>query len=155
MTDNNQQCDSIEQKPNKIMNIAIIAFMFLFVGVFAIFMITEAFSEDKVKFEKADINQDFSKGEELIQKHKCANCHQNQMVVFGPSFQDIAQFYKGDLENINNLAEKVHEGTAGKWTKNIMPSHKFIPPEDIQLMVGWILSLYDENKKLEVPPINP
>ena len=157
MTDENQQNEVVvEQKPNKVMNIAIIAFMFLFVGLFSIFVITEANSKEEVKFEKPDPNQDFSKGIELVEKFKCATCHHKDQLIFGPSFQDIAQYYEGDMDKINYLAGKIHGGAGGKWSKfKIMTSHKHIPPDELQMMVGWILSLYDESKIVEFPPANP
>lgn len=52
---------------------------------------------------------------ELAKKNGCVACHAIDKKVVGPSWQDVANKYKGDKEAPAKLLVKVSKGGSGNW----------------------------------------
>jgi cytochrome c len=89
---------------------------------------------------------EYARGKILTEKSDCKTCHAVDRRVNGPSYQDIAQRYRGDEFAVNTLTGKVIKGGAGNWGETVMSAHPQLPPEDVAEMVRWILSLGDPSK---------
>jgi cytochrome c len=59
----------------------------------------------------------------------------------GPSYQDIANRYKGNAEAPAKLAEKIIKGGGGVWGEHAMSAHPQISANDAATMVKYILSM--------------
>lgn len=80
-------------------------------------------------------------GELLIAKSDCIGCHHKENKIIGPSYQDIAEKYPSNEENINLLAGKIIKGGKGVWGTVPMTPHAKITEDDAKQMVTYILSL--------------
>jgi cytochrome c len=84
---------------------------------------------------------DMEAGLKLARKSGCLNCHGESKKILGPSFQEIAQKYKGNQDAPAALAKKVTEGGSGNWGKVAMPPHKGrVNETDIHTLVEWALA---------------
>ena len=73
-------------------------------------------------------------------KNACMGCHAVDRKLVGPSFQQIAGKYKGDVQAQARLETKVRDGGSGVWGVLPMPSHRSMNGADIKTVVGWILA---------------
>jgi cytochrome c len=76
----------------------------------------------------------------IARKNACMGCHAVDRKLVGPSFQQIAEKYKGDATAPARLESKVREGGSGVWGMLPMPSHRSMDSGDIKTVVGWILA---------------
>ena len=76
----------------------------------------------------------------IARKNACMGCHAADRKLVGPSFQQIAGKYKGNLQAQALLETKVREGGSGVWGVLPMPSHRSMNGADIKTVVGWILA---------------
>ena len=76
----------------------------------------------------------------IARKNACMGCHAVDRKLVGPSFQQIAEKYKGDAQAPAKLALKVKNGGAGVWGAIPMPSHPAMNSTDIQTVVTWVLA---------------
>ena len=76
----------------------------------------------------------------IARKNACMGCHAVDRKLVGPSFQQIAAKYKGDVKAPGRLETKVRDGGSGVWGMLPMPSHRSMDPADITKVVGWILA---------------
>jgi cytochrome c len=68
-------------------------------------------------------------------------------VSVGPSYNAVAQKYKGQPGAISMLAKKIIDGGGGNWGKeHVMAAHPQISVQDANEMVSYILSLADAKK---------
>lgn len=81
------------------------------------------------------------KGKELIAKSDCLTCHQVDVKLLGPAYQEVAAKYPATDENIELLAGKIIKGGAGNWGDIPMAPHPSISENDAKEMVKYILSL--------------
>jgi cytochrome c len=86
---------------------------------------------------------EFARGKALADKSDCKTCHAIDRKVNGPSYQDIAQRYRGNEFAVSSLTTKVIKGGAGNWGETVMSAHPQLPPENVAEMVRWILSIGD------------
>lgn len=87
---------------------------------------------------------DNSLGQSLIEASDCKACHTVNQVSVGPSYQAVADRYKGQPNAVNTLAKKIIQGGGGNWGKvHVMAAHPQIPAEDAKEIVKYILSLAD------------
>lgn len=79
--------------------------------------------------------------------YDCRTCHAVETKLIGPSMKDIALRYKGDGTAAEMLKSKVRSGGAGNWndvTGGVpMTPHPNISDEDLDKVIGYILSLAD------------
>jgi cytochrome c len=89
---------------------------------------------------------EFARGKALTEKSDCKTCHAVDYKVNGPSYQDIAQRYRGNEFAVSSLTTKVIKGGAGNWGETVMSAHPQLSTADVGEMVRWILSLGDPAK---------
>jgi len=83
-----------------------------------------------------------SKGQRIALKNNCLNCHKIDKNFVGPSFQNIANRYKNNMEV---LRQSIKNGSLKKWNGfrgAMMP--KFgdkLSDEEIKILVKWILKV--------------
>ena len=102
-----------------------------------------AFTE--VGHQEADALAGLSRGELLIKKSDCENCHAINKKVNGPSYSEIAKRYPNTLNIKQKLAAKIIKGGNGVWGETNMSAHPQLTQNQTEAMVSWILSL-DEDK---------
>ncbi|HJV18374.1 MAG TPA: c-type cytochrome [Sediminibacterium sp.] len=86
-------------------------------------------------------NPDYVKGLELIGKSDCLTCHKVKEKLIGPAYQDVANKYESNDENIKLLAGKIIQGGKGVWGEVPMTPHPTISEEDAKQMVKYVLLL--------------
>jgi len=69
----------------------------------------------------------------------CFNCHRAREKLIGPSFDLLAEKYKGDPKTVETLAEKIRKGSSANWGDEKMPPHPDLTLEEAKAMVRWIL----------------
>jgi cytochrome c len=91
--------------------------------------------------QEARQQAEYSRGKVLIDKSDCNTCHALDRAINGPSFQAVAERYRGNQFAVRNLSLKVRKGGAGNWGQTVMSAHPQVSEEDAGEMVRWILSL--------------
>lgn len=76
----------------------------------------------------------------VARANACMGCHAVDRKLVGPSFQQVAQKYKGNAGAPALLARKVKEGGAGVWGAIPMPAHPSMSDADIRTVVDWVLA---------------
>jgi cytochrome c len=76
----------------------------------------------------------------IARSNACMGCHAIDRKLVGPSFQQIAEKYKGDAQASAKLEKKVKNGGAGVWGSIPMPSHPKMSDADIKTVVAWVLA---------------
>ncbi|MBC8641166.1 c-type cytochrome [Caballeronia sp. EK] len=76
----------------------------------------------------------------IARSNACMGCHAIDRKLVGPSFQQVAEKYKGDPQASAKLEQKVKNGGAGVWGSIPMPSHPRMNDADIKVVVAWILA---------------
>lgn len=79
--------------------------------------------------------------EELAKKNACLACHQVDKKLIGPSYQDVANKYKGDAAAHDLLVKKVKEGGVGVWGQVPMPPNPAVSDADLNALVTWIMGM--------------
>ncbi|MFM7697979.1 MAG: c-type cytochrome [Limnohabitans sp.] len=83
----------------------------------------------------------------LAKEKACLGCHSvDQHTMSVPSYQKIAEKYRGDPGAVEYLSEKIRQGGKGVWGgggRSIMPAFLNLNPSEIRMLVDWILSLKD------------
>lgn len=80
-------------------------------------------------------------GKALVEGNDCLRCHGLVRNYVGPSFQQIAERYRGREDAADYLARKIREGGAGEWGRAIMPRHPHLDTAQSLQMAAWLLSL--------------
>ena len=93
-----------------------------------------------------------AEGLKLIQGSDCLACHQLDRKSIGPSYTEVAQKYRGDVEAMARLVKKVKGGGSGVWGEVMMPPHPQLADDDAQKMVAYILSLGQRASAPSLPP---
>ena len=81
----------------------------------------------------------------LAKEKACLGCHsieQHTMAV--PSYEKIAEKYRGDPGAVAYLSEKIRNGGKGVWGgggRSLMPAFLNLSKEEIRLLVDWILAM--------------
>lgn len=83
---------------------------------------------------------------ELAKKSGCLACHAVDKKVVGPSWQDVANKYKGDAGARASLITKVKAGGKGNWTDvtggvPMPPYSPRVPDADIEKLVDFIIGM--------------
>jgi cytochrome c len=79
-------------------------------------------------------------GLSVARANACLGCHAVDRKLVGPSFQQIAEKYKGDREAQARLVRKVRDGGSGVWGPIPMPAHPRMSDAEISTVVGWVLA---------------
>jgi cytochrome c len=80
----------------------------------------------------------------LMRASTCFACHLADSPSAGPAYKTVALKYRDDAGAAERLAQKVLSGGAGVWGQIPMPPHPQHTPDQIRLMVAWVLSLKDD-----------
>jgi len=96
---------------------------------------------------------EYAKGKGLIDRSGCKTCHAVDRLVNGPSFQAIAERYRGNEFAVRSLSQKILQGGAGNWGQVVMSAHPQVSIEDAGEMVRWILSLGAPVKPKQTLPL--
>ncbi len=83
---------------------------------------------------------DTPRGLTVARGNACMGCHAVDRKLVGPSFQQIANRYKGDPLATTKLVKKVKDGGSGVWGAIPMPSHPSMSDADVRAVVGWVLA---------------
>ncbi|MFM0620381.1 c-type cytochrome [Paraburkholderia nemoris] len=75
----------------------------------------------------------------LAQKYSCVSCHQPNVKVVGPSWNDIRARYGEDKGTAAQLVASIKDGSSGKWGAIPMPPQSRIPDADLQSIAQWLL----------------
>ncbi|MEL7530260.1 MAG: PQQ-dependent sugar dehydrogenase [Bacteroidota bacterium] len=86
----------------------------------------------------------FAKGLNLIKNSDCKSCHDPVIKSVGPSYQEMAAFYKNKSGVVDELANKIITGGNGVWGEKIMAGHPQHTLAETREMVRYILALGDE-----------
>ncbi len=110
---------------------------------------------DKVEVQQGHVQADktvgLSAGEMIIADSDCAACHQKNGESIGPSFVDIARFYKGKNKAQASLVKKIIEGGSGVWGETAMPPHADMSIVEARTAVKYILAVAEEKLKVPLP----
>ncbi len=84
--------------------------------------------------------------DETHKKYACTACHADARKLIGPSYQDVADKYRGDYAKdpkavIAKLSSKVKVGGSGVWGPLPMAPHGHVPDADVQRMVKAVLDM--------------
>lgn len=93
-------------------------------------------------------------GKTKMESLDCVACHKINEKSIGPSYEEMAQHYKNNVDAINDLSQIVLKGGSGNWGDRTMPAHPDLPLSDTKEIVTWILSLANENVKEQSMPIS-
>jgi cytochrome c len=84
------------------------------------------------------------RGKNRVFKSDCIACHQLAVQSVGPSFTTISAKYHGVDGILAKLTDKVITGGGGVWGPIAMAAHPQFTRDEIQEMVGWVLSIADD-----------
>ena len=74
----------------------------------------------------------------------CFTCHAAKTKLIGPSYDLVAQRYRGRLNAVDSLAKKIINGSTGTWGDLKMPPHPDLKIEQVKEIVRWILQNNDD-----------
>lgn len=77
----------------------------------------------------------------LAEKSTCLNCHALEKKSVGPSFTAIAAKYRSQPDAAALLQSRVEKGSQGVWGAVPMPAMAYLPKDDVQAIVNWIVNL--------------
>ncbi len=91
-------------------------------------------------------------GKSLTQTLDCKSCHKEAETSVGPAFILVSQKYAKDPNALSYLSNKIRNGGAGVWGTTAMAAHPAISQDDLDKIIGWILSLSNkESVKKSLP----
>jgi cytochrome c551/c552 len=83
-------------------------------------------------------------GQELLKMRGCMECHASAKQVWGPSFSNIGNLYKGTKDAEATMTALVLKGGTGHWGSREMPAHLTRPvtvtEAEAKQMARWILA---------------
>ena len=88
----------------------------------------------------ADDKVDMAAGQALAKNSNCLLCHSIDKKIVGPAYKDVAGKYKDDKTAEAKLVEKITKGGFGVWGQVPMPPNAHVKPEDIKILVKWVLA---------------
>ena len=107
-------------------------------------LLTVAYLPGNEKEEVGKVTeQKETKGLSLIKKSTCFGCHAHKTKLAGPSFQEIAQRYESNEQNIKNLSQHILNGSKGIWGDQQMPAHPDLSEEQRRQIASYILEIGD------------
>ena len=86
----------------------------------------------------------------LMRKTTCFACHTTDAVSAGPPYAAVARRYHDQPKEHARLAEKIITGGAGVWGSKPMPPHPQHTVEQTRQMVGWIMSLAQQEERAPI-----
>jgi cytochrome c len=81
----------------------------------------------------------------LAKEKACLGCHSIDVHTMAvPSYEKIAEKYRGDPGAVAYLSEKIRNGGKGVWGgggRSLMPAFLNLSKEEIRSLVDWILAM--------------
>lgn len=76
------------------------------------------------------------------QKGGCMGCHTVEKKLLGPAYKDVAAKYKGQLDAVAKLMDRVRKGGPGSWGTVPMAASgpDKISDADLKKVIEWILA---------------
>jgi cytochrome c len=74
----------------------------------------------------------------------CFTCHAARTKLIGPSYDLVAQRYRGQPSAVDSLAKRIINGSTGIWGDLKMPPHPDLKVEQVKEIVRWILKNNDD-----------
>ncbi len=105
---------------------ASVKIFFLFAVLACFISVTQASTEDEKAFA-------------IAKQNACLGCHAINKKIVGPSFQAIAEKYKGDAKAQAFLKNKIAKGGSGSWGVVPMPANTKLNDADLSTLTSWIL----------------
>lgn len=99
---------------------------FLFAALACFMSVAQASAEDEKAFA-------------IAKQNACLGCHAFNKKIVGPSFQAIAEKYKGDANAQAFLKNKIAKGGSGSWGVVPMPANTKLKDADLSTLTSWIL----------------
>ena len=84
---------------------------------------------------------ELAEGLAQIEGSDCMRCHGLERHYVGPSFQQVAERYRGRADAEDYLARKIREGSVGEWGRTVMPRHPQVTEAQARHMAQWLLAL--------------
>ena len=80
--------------------------------------------------------------EALVNGADCRNCHQVEQAMLGPSYQKVAQRYRGEDSAEDTIFKRMREGSKGIWGEAPMPpvTEDTLTDKELRAVIDWILS---------------
>ena len=100
--------------------------LFLFTALAYFMPVAQAGAEDEKAFA-------------IAKQNACLGCHAINKKIVGPSFQAIAEKYKGDAKAQTFLKNKIAKGGSGSWGVVPMPANTKLNDADLSTLTSWIL----------------
>jgi cytochrome c len=75
----------------------------------------------------------------IAKQNACLGCHAINKKIVGPSFQSIAEKYKGDAKAQAFLKNKIGKGGSGSWGVVPMPANTKLNDADLSTLASWVL----------------
>lgn len=69
----------------------------------------------------------------------CMACHARDKALVGPSFQAIRERYAGQAEAAAQLAQRIAQGSSGRWGSSPMPANSALSEAQALAAARWIL----------------
>lgn len=69
----------------------------------------------------------------------CMACHARDKALVGPSFAAIRERYAQQADAANVLAERIAQGSSGRWGAVPMPANSHLTPDQALAAARWIL----------------
>lgn len=69
----------------------------------------------------------------------CMACHARDKTLVGPSFQAIRERYAGQAEAAKQLAQRIAQGSSGRWGEVPMPANRALNQAQALAAARWIL----------------
>jgi cytochrome c len=79
-----------------------------------------------------------------ISTSTCFTCHTARTKLIGPSYDLVAQRYRGLAGAVDTLAKRIINGSTGNWGDLKMPPHPDLKVEQVKEIVRWILKNNDD-----------
>lgn len=77
----------------------------------------------------------------LAKKKNCFACHMIEKKLVGPSWNEVAKKYLGDVTAQSKLENKIAKGGSGAWGNMAMPPQLQVNESERALLVRYILNL--------------
>ena len=74
----------------------------------------------------------------LLERHRCAICHDEQATKAGPSYREIAARHRGDPRAQASVVAVIAQGKHGAALWPMPPSQ--VPPDEARAMAAYILA---------------
>jgi cytochrome c len=92
-------------------------------------------------------------GKSLVESGTCQSCHNTDSESIGPSYLEIAEFYRDSSDIDDYLVQKIRQGGSGVWGQVAMPANTELNDADAARIVEWIRSLNGDSGMPEsLPP---